>query len=284
MQTARADLHGQEVAYVEIPGSGPLLLLVHGVGSSRRTWEPVLRLLEQRGAHVIALDLPGHGESAKGRRDYSLGALASTVRDLMDHLGERRAVLVGHSLGGGVSLQFAYQYPERIEGLVLVASGGLGREASPLLRAASLPGAELVIPLIAHPRAVAAVTYANRLLRHVRGGVAPLSDDSLVTLRELSDAETRAAFLATLRSVVDVSGQRVSAVGRLASAAHLPTLLVWGDRDPIIPWHHGREAVEQMAGSRLVIFPGAGHEPQLHDPERFAALLIEHAARVSPAA
>jgi pimeloyl-ACP methyl ester carboxylesterase len=280
VRVERAELHGQVVAYAEIPGPGPVLVLLHGIGSSRRTWEPVLRLLEQRAVHAVALDLPGHGESGKGRRDYSLGALASTVRDLMDHLGEERAVLVGHSLGGGISLQFAYQYPQRIEGLVLVASGGLGSDASMLLRAASLPGAEVVIPLLAHPHMVGAVTVVNGVLAHLRGGIAPLSDDSLITLRDLADADTRAAFLATLRSVIDLSGQRVSAVSHLDRAAHLPILLVWGDRDPIIPWQHGQEASELMAGSRLVIFPGAGHEPHLHDPERFATLLVEHAARV----
>ena len=276
MPDGRAVLHGQEIACVEVEGTGPLLLLLHGVGSSRRTWDTVLPLLADRGAHVLALDLPGHGTSDKGRGDYSLGALASTVRDLMEHLGHERAVLVGHSLGGGIALQFAYQYPDRCQGLVLVASGGLGREASPILRAASLPGAELVIPVIAHPRVVSAIALVGRVLAQVRGDGLALSDDTVRTLRELSDAEMRGAFLATLRSVIDVSGQRVSAVAKLSAAAHLPTLLVWGDRDPIIPCEHGHRTVEQMPGARLVVFRGARHEPHLYDPQRFAALLLEH--------
>ena len=282
MVGGRAVLNDQEVAYVEIDGSGPVLLLVHGIGGSLTAWDHVLPLLAQRGAHVVALDLPGHGQSGKGHGDYSLGALACTVRDLMDHLGLERVVLVGHSLGGGIAMQFAYQFPERCEGLVLVASGGLGREASAFLRAASLPGSEVVIRALAHPRTVAAIATYGRLLGRVRGRELDLSsDDGLTTLRDLRDPDTRAAFLATLRSVVDSSGQRVSAVGKLSAAAHLPTLLIWGDLDPIIPCEHGRQTAEQLPSSRLVTFPGAGHEPHRFDPERFADLLLEHARLVA---
>jgi pimeloyl-ACP methyl ester carboxylesterase len=273
----RVVLHGQELAYRECEGSGPLLVLVHGVGSNSSTWDPVLPPLVAAGASVLTLDLPGHGSSSKERGDYSLGSLASSVRDLLEHLGHERCVLVGHSLGGGVALQFAYQFPQRLEGLVLVASGGLGREAFPLLRAASLPGAELVLPLIAHPRTVGAVAAVGRVLSFLRLGGTLLSEESLTTVRELGDPATRTAFLATLRGVVDISGQRVSAVSKLPAASHLPTLLVWGDRDPIIPIAHGREALALLPNARLVVFPGAGHEPYRHDPERFAALLLDHA-------
>jgi pimeloyl-ACP methyl ester carboxylesterase len=226
------------------------------------------------------VDLPGHGGSAKERGDYSLGALASTLRDLLDHLGYAGCILVGHSLGGGVAMQFAYQFPERCDGLVLVASGGLGREASPFLRAASLPGAEFVLPLIAHPRTLGAVAAAGRWLGALHRTGPMVADESLSTLRELGDPATRAAFLATLRGVVDITGQRVSAVGKLPAASHLPTLLVWGDHDPIIPIAHGRATVELLPQGRLVVFPGAGHEPHRHDPERFAQLVLDHPARL----
>jgi len=280
----RAVLNDQEIAYVEIAGSGPVLLLLHGIGGSLTAWDSVLPRLAQAGAHVVALDLPGHGESGKGHGDYSLGSLACTVRDLMDHLGLDRVILVGHSLGGGIAMQFAYQFPERVEGLVLVASGGLGREASVFLRAASLPGAELVIRALAHPRTVSAIAAYGKVAGRIRGRELELSsDDGLTTLRDLRDPETRTAFLATLRSVVDVSGQRVSAVGKLSAASHLPTLLIWGDLDPIIPCEHGRQTVEQLPGGRLVMFPGAGHEPHRFDPERFADLLLEHAGVVGAA-
>ena len=277
-------LHGLEVAYAAYPGSGAdessPLVLVHGVGSTSATWDLVLPRLIEAGVAAVTLDLPGHGRSSKERGDYSLGALASTVRDLLDHLGHERCILVGHSLGGGIAMQFAYQFPHRTSGLVLVASGGLGREASPLLRAATLPGSELVLPLVAHPRTVRALAASGRVLGFLRGSGPLLDSESLSTLHELGDPATRAAFLATLRGVVDVWGQRVSAVSKLPAASHLPTVLVWGDRDPIIPIEHGRGAADLLPNGRLVVFPGAGHEPHRYDPARFADLLLEHAAQV----
>jgi pimeloyl-ACP methyl ester carboxylesterase len=138
-------IHGRQVAFRDYPGGGVPLLLLHGVGSTADSWEPAAAELAQSGTRVIVLDLPGHGRSSKESGDYSLGALASTLRDLMDHLDVPRAILVGHSLGGGIALQFSYQFPHRCAGLVLVASGGLGTEANFALRAATLPGAGVVM-------------------------------------------------------------------------------------------------------------------------------------------
>jgi pimeloyl-ACP methyl ester carboxylesterase len=282
---SRAVLNDQEISYVEIDGEGPVLLLLHGIGSSLRGWESVLPLLAAQGAHVVALDLPGHGGSGASHGDYSLGSLACTVRDLMDHLGLDRVILVGHSLGGGIAMQFTYQFPERVDGLVLVSSGGLGREASPFLRAASLPGSHVVISALSHPRTLATIaTYTRVSDRIMRRRGDDRDGDGLDVLRDLRDPQTRTAFLATLRSVVDVSGQRVSAVGKLSTAADLPTLLIWGDLDPIIPYEHGLRTVEHIPSARLVTFPGAAHEPHRFDPERFATLLVEHAGRVAEAA
>jgi len=281
--TQRVSLHGQEIAYEEAPGSGPVLVLIHGIGSNSATWDTVVPLLVEAGAHVVRVDLPGHGSSGKGRGDYSLGAIASTMRDLLDALGHERAVLVGHSLGGGVAMQFAYQFPQRCQGLVLVASGGLGREASLPLRAATLPGAGLVLPLITHERALVGMSWLGQALAVV--GIRPhvLTEDAVHALRDLSDPDVQKAFLATLRSVVDVSGQRVSALSKLPATAHIPTLLVWGDQDPILPIQHGRDANALISGSRLVVFPGAGHEPHRHDPERFAELLLQQRLAGDPA-
>jgi pimeloyl-ACP methyl ester carboxylesterase len=268
-------LHGQQVAYRQVGDEGPLLVLVHGVGQSSATWDAVLDRLGTGGHQVVAIDLPGHGRSSKDRGDYSLGSLASTIRDLLDALGHERCVVVGHSLGGGVALQFAYQFPQRCDGLVLVASGGLGPEAFAPLRAATLPGAELVLPLITHRRTMAVLTWVGTALSLV--GIRPevLSPEALGTLGELADPPSRMAFLATIRGVVDVSGQRVSAVGKLPAAAHLPLLMVWGDRDRVIPLQHGVSAKELLPSSRLVVFPGAGHEPHRFDPLRFVDLLLE---------
>ncbi len=266
-------LHGQEVAHRQWVGEGTPLVLVHGIGASSSTWDPVVDRLAETGRTVITLDLPGHGRSSKEPGDYSLGALASIVRDLLDHLAVTRAVVVGHSLGGGVAMQFAYQFPERVDGLVLVASGGLGEETFPLLRAATLPGAEIVLPLITHPRTLAAMGAVGGVLSRVGLNPEFVSADAVRTLRELDEPQARNAFLATLRGVVDFRGQRVSAVSKLSSASGVPTLLIWGDRDPVIPVDHGVRAHELLPDSRLVVFPGAGHEPHRFDPERFAELV-----------
>ena len=136
-------LHGREVAYLGA-GDGPVLLLIHGMAGTCENWHEVIEPLAQNHT-VIAPDLPGHGVSAGGPGDYSLGNLAAGLRDLLLVLGHDRATLVGHSLGGGIAMQFAYQFPEMVDRLVLVSSGGLGLEVSPVLRAAALPGADLFI-------------------------------------------------------------------------------------------------------------------------------------------
>ena len=274
-------LHGHRVRYLQA-GDGPVLAFIHGITSSADTWLPAMAGL-CRGHTVIALDLLGHGASAKPRGDYSLGAYASGVRDLLASLGHDRLTVVGHSLGGGVALQFAYQFPERTERLVLVSSGGLGREVSILLRAAALPGAELVLPFLVPGwlgRAVGGLGWlGGRVGLRARQDVAELVRGFL----SLGDAEARAAFLHTLRAVIDPGGQRVSGHDRLYLAANLPTLLVWGERDPIIPAAHGIAAHAAMPGSQLEIFAGAGHFPHLDDPVRFTELLREFVDATEPA-
>src|SRR3954447_17852292 len=162
------ELHGHRVAY-RCAGSGPAIVLVHGITSTSATWERVMPYLATRFT-VIAPDLIGHGESAKPRGDYSLGAYASGVRDLMVALGHESATYVGHSLGGGVVMQLAYQFAERCERLVLVDSGGLGRELNLLLRAATLPGAEFVLPVLVNSRLIGAGQAIGRMLDRVGFG------------------------------------------------------------------------------------------------------------------
>ena len=143
MEIKTESIHGSEITFAHA-GKGPVLLLIHGMGGNFRNWESVIGPLARHHT-VIAPDLPGHGESEAGHGDYSLGSFASILRDLLLRLGHERATLVGHSLGGGVAMQFAYQFPEMVERLVLVSSGGLGPEVSPILRAATLPGAGIFI-------------------------------------------------------------------------------------------------------------------------------------------
>ncbi len=274
-------LHGHRVRYL-MAGEGPPVVLIHGITSTADTWAPAMAGL-CREHTVIAPDLLGHGASAKPRGDYSLGAYASGVRDLLAALGHDRVTVVGHSLGGGVAMQFAYQFPERTERLGLVASGGLGREVNLLLRAAALPGAELVLPLLVPSwlgAAVAKVGWAGSRL-----GLRPQLDlgEILRGFLSLNDASARAAFLHTLRAVIDPGGQRVNGHDRLYLAANLPTLLVWGERDPIIPVAHGRAAHASMPGSRLEVFDASGHFPHLDDPVRFTNVMWDFLTTTEPA-
>ncbi|MEA2188544.1 MAG: hypothetical protein QOK16_3555, partial [Solirubrobacteraceae bacterium] len=250
-------LHGHRVSY-RLGGDGPLLLLLHGITNSSASWEPVLPLLE-RHFTVLAPDLLGHGDSAKPRGDYSLGAAASLMRDLMLVLGFERATVAGHSLGGGIAMQMAYQFPERIERLVLVGSGGLGHQVTPLLRAVALPGSELVLPLLASLPLLSAGAAIGRWLAGIGLRVGSDLAEMATGLTTLNDIESRRAFVHTARSVIDISGQRVSAIDKLYLAEAVPTLLVWGEQDPIIPARHGVRAHKLMPGSQLELFPDAGH-------------------------
>jgi pimeloyl-ACP methyl ester carboxylesterase len=276
------ELHGHEVSY-RSAGSGPLILLVHGVTGSSEQWQPAMELLAERFT-VLAPDLLGHGRSAKPRGDYSLGAYAAGVRDMMLALGHRSATVVGHSLGGGIAMQFAYQFPERSERLVLVSSGGLGREVHPLLRAATLPGAEYVLPLLAHRSLRDAGAAVAGALQRVGLRAGPDLAEIARGYGSLSDEGARAAFLHTLRAVIDPSGQRVDATDRLYLATELPSLIVWGARDPVIPVSHAEIAHEGMPGSRIEIFDDSGHFPQLDQPLRFARLLQRFVESTEPAA
>jgi pimeloyl-ACP methyl ester carboxylesterase len=256
------------------------VVLLHGIAGTSATWDEVIPALAARHT-VIAPDLLGHGESAKPHGDYSLGAYANVVRDLLEALGMGRATIVGHSLGGGIAMQFAYQFIERCERLVLVSSGGLGREVHPLLRAAALPGAEAVLPWLssAGSRGVGALIRGMSRLG-IRAG--PDLDETWRSFASLEEPAARRAFIQTVRGVMDLGGQRVSANERLYLAEGLPTLIVWGEKDPLIPVRHAREAHERMAGSRLEIFPDAGHFPYRDDPERFVSVLLDFIGATRP--
>jgi pimeloyl-ACP methyl ester carboxylesterase len=275
-------LHGHRVAYRQA-GSGPVVVLIHGITSDSSTWRRVLPYLARRFT-VIAPDLAGHGGSAKPKGDYSLGAHASGVRDVLLALGHDRATFVGHSLGGGIAMQISYQFPERCERLVLVDSGGLGRDVSLLLRAATLPGSEFVLPLLSASR----LLDAGRLVGSALGRLGLRAGTDVEEMARghatLADGEARAAFVHTLRSVVEPGGQRIDASNRLYLAQHLPLLLVWGERDSLIPVSHGHAAHEHVPGSRLEVFADSGHFPQLDEPERFLDVLVDFMDSTEPAA
>ena len=267
------ELHGRRVVY-RIAGDGPAVVLVHGMLNSSSHWQSVALDLADHYT-VIAPDLIGHGDSAAPRGDYSLGAHAASIRDLLTALGVERATLVGHSLGGGVAMQFFYQFPARVERLVLISSGGLGHEVSPMLRTAALPGMSSVLSLAAHPRLLDALWGVGRLLRDrgVRHGA--YVQAAARALRPLERPQAREAFLQTLRAVIDVRGQRVSATDRLYLLESMPTMIVWGERDNTIPLEHGRRAHEATPHSRFHVVPGAAHFPHLEAPDALAAVLRE---------
>ncbi|MEU6053881.1 alpha/beta fold hydrolase [Streptomyces xanthochromogenes] len=274
-------VHGYRRAY-RTAGQGPPVVLIHGIGDSSATWAGLIPGLARRYT-VLAPDLLGHGASDKPRADYSVAAYANGLRDLLGVLGIERATLVGHSLGGGVAMQFAYQYPELAERLVLVGAGGVGREVNPVLRAATLPGAELILALLGRPamrRPTRLVIELMRLLGTDLGQDAP---DLLGLVDALPDARSRSVFVRTLRAVVDPHGQVVTMLDRCYLTAGMPTLLIWGSRDSVVPPSHGHRAHAAMPGSRLEIFDGAGHFPFHQDPARFLALVEDFIETTPPA-
>lgn len=275
------DLHGHRLVCF-VGGEGPAVLLVHGITSSAATWRWAARRLAQ-GHTVIAPDLPGHGESDNPPGDYSLGAYAATLRDLLALLDVPRATVVGHSLGGGIALQTAYLFPELIERLVLVSSGGLGTDVHPLLRAATLPGSELVLPVLTAPRVLATGDAVGRGLNRMGLRLPRQVAEIWQGLRHLQAPAAREAFVRTARAVIGPAGQTVSALNRLYLAEAVPTLLVWGEADRVIPAAHGRAAAELMPGSRLELFERSGHFPHQDEPQRFARVLSEFIATTHPA-
>jgi pimeloyl-ACP methyl ester carboxylesterase len=267
------ELHGHRVIY-RMAGDGPPVVLVHGMVNSSKHWERVALRLADRYT-VVAPDLLGHGDSAAVRGDYSLGAHACSIRDLLATIGIERATIVGHSLGGGIAMQFFYQFPQRVERLSLISSGGLGHEVSPMLRGAALPGAAAGIWLVANRRVRSAIEQTGERMR-ARGSRKGIYLQALGrAMRPLQEAAARHAFLQTLRAVIDARGQRVSAVDRLYLLGELPTLIVWGERDHTIPMQHGLAAHELIPNSRFVTLPKAAHFPHLEDPEGLADALLD---------
>ena len=284
LEKRTVQIHGHEVAYRiggPDPADGaPVLLLIHGMAGSSGTWNEVAPSLTERYT-VIAPDLLGHGDSAKPRHDYSLGSFASSLRDLMVALRIPRATLVGQSLGGGVAMQFAYQHPERCERLVLVCSGGLGGEVSWMLRALTLPGAEYVMPVL-FPSFARDWGEAVRRRLGAIGVRAPHLEQEWRSYASLTGPETRQAFVKTLRAVVDIGGQAVSAHDRLYLTELMPTLIMWGVHDRIIPVSHAAAAHEAMPGSELVLFDHSGHFPHVEEPIRFLHVLTDFLDRRPP--
>jgi pimeloyl-ACP methyl ester carboxylesterase len=274
-------VHGYRRAY-RMMGSGPALLLIHGIGDNSTSWRPLMPELAERFT-VIAPDLLGHGNSDKPRGDYSVGGFANGMRDLLSVLGIQRVTVVGHSLGGGVAAQFAYQYPERCERLVLVATGGIGRGVTPFLRLATAPMAELAMPVLRMPLARVYTRIGLELLRLSGHDLGLDSRELNRVFDALPDVEARMAFSRTIRAAVDWRGQAITMLDRSYLTDAMPVQLIWGDRDAVIPVRHAHLAHESMPGSRLEVFAGAGHFVHLSDPERFLRVLLAFIDETEPA-
>jgi pimeloyl-ACP methyl ester carboxylesterase len=268
------EVHGHARAF-RVLGNGPALLLLHGIGSDGTTWDAVTPLLAQRFT-VVVPDLLGHGRSAKPRADYSIGGYANGMRDLLSILDIDRVTVIGHSFGGGVAMQFAYQFPERTDRLVLVAGGGLGPQVSIALRALTLPGASAAVWLSQLPPSRLALTALHAAARRVTPPALGADlDEALTVYTALREPGAQAAFLHVLRHVVDWRGQLITMRDRAYLAEGLPTLIIWGDQDHVLPVEHAHVAAKLMPGSSSVVLPGVGHCPHRQAPAEFARLVTE---------
>lgn len=277
------ELHKDILRYVDT-GEGPPVVLVHGLLGSHQSWTGQIERLSER-YRVIAPDLFGHGSSDKPSGDYSLSSHAATIRDLLDHLGIDSAPMVGHSLGGGIVMQTVYLFPERVDRLALVSSGGLGPEVSLLLKAATLPGSELVLPILAsdwvRKNTENVVGQLNRWGLPIRPGKS--LSETWRSFQTVADKGSREAFLASTRAVVGPRGQTVSAKQHFEKFDTMASLLVWGGKDRMIPASHADNIRREVPNSRVEIFSGAGHFPQLDEPDLFYRILDDFLTPTRPA-
>lgn len=276
-------IHGYRRAF-RIAGSGPAILLIHGIGDNSTTWSSVQTQLAQRFT-VIAPDLLGHGKSDKPRADYSVAAYANGMRDLLSVLNIDSVTVVGHSLGGGVAMQFAYQFPQLVDRLILVGAGGVTKDVNIALRIASLPMGTEALALLRLPLVLPALQVIGRFGGHLLGstGVGRDIPNMLRILADLPEPTASSAFARTLRAVVDWRGQVVTMLDRCYLTQSVPVQLIWGSLDSVIPASHAELAHAAMPGSRLELFEGSGHFPFHDDPERFVEVVENFIETTEPA-
>jgi pimeloyl-ACP methyl ester carboxylesterase len=276
-------IHGYRRAY-RVAGSGPAILLIHGIGDNSTTWSTVQSKLAQRFT-VIAPDLLGHGKSDKPRADYSVAAYANGMRDLLSVLDIDRVTVVGHSLGGGVAMQFAYQFPQLVDRLILVGAGGVTKDVNVALRIASLPMGSEALALLRLPFVLPTVQMVGRVAGAIVGssGLGRDIPQMLRILEDLPEPTASSAFARTLRAVVDWRGQVVTMLDRCYLTQSVPVQLIWGSGDSVIPVSHAQMAHAAMPGSQLEIFDGSGHFPFHDDPDRFVEVVEKFIDSTEPA-
>lgn len=279
-------IHGYRRAF-RMAGEGPAILLLHGIGDDSSTWSEIIPHLAKNYT-VIAPDLLGHGRSDKPRADYSAAAYANGMRDLLSTLDVGHVTVVGHSLGGGVAMQFAYQFPQMVDRMILVSSGGVTKEVHPAFRLATMPVTNEALRLLRIPGAMPLIRVIGSALATLHG--TPLrpgailhdTPDLVRILSSLADPTAREAYLRTLRSAVDWRGQVITMLDRCYLTENLPVQLIWGDHDSVIPVGHGRLAHAAMPGSRFDVFPGVGHFPFRDDPMRFLQVVEDFLTSTAP--
>ncbi|MGI9252878.1 MAG: alpha/beta fold hydrolase, partial [Thermomicrobiales bacterium] len=232
------------------------IVFVHGLGGSQTTWTTVLGEFVGE-ARVAALDLPGHGLSDKPDSKtfpYTIDALADAVGDAIAELGLAPAVIVGHSLGGAVAMHLAHKRPKAVSGLVLIASAGLGKEISGQLL--DLVEAE---PTPAEARGMLELFFEDKKLILDRG----VNDMHQARLQPGADAAMKSISTA----VFSRDGQ-ISGLDDRLEDVNVPTLIVWGAFDRVVPVGHAARAAERIKGSWLEVMSGIGHVPQVEAPAR----------------
>ena len=274
-------IHGHRRAYVRA-GSGPVVLLLHGLGCDHTTWDTVIESLSRRYT-VIAPDLLGHGQSDKPRADYSVGGYANGMRDLLTVLGIDKVTVIGHSFGGGVAMQFAYQFPERTERLMLVSSGGLGPEVTPAIRAITTPGFHEVMGVLTLPGVRHLGIAGLRSLSALGWKSTRDFDEVAEVFDTFKDPAARHAIRHVVRAVVDWHGQIVTMADRAYLTEEMPMWVVWGRDDRVIPVRHASYAAKFAPSSRVEVIADAGHFPHKDHPYRFSRIVHDFIRSTEPA-
>ena len=278
-------IHGHKRAYVLAGrpiGTAPVLLLLHGLACDHHDWDPVIPALTEKYT-VLAPDLLGHGESDKPRADYTLGGYANGMRDLLTVLGIDKVTVVGHSFGGGVAMQFAYQYPERTERLMLVDPGGLGPEVTILIKAIGLPVFEPVAAILTLPGLRQLNVGLLKALVPFGGAATRDLGEVAAILDSFKDPAKRAAIHHLVSAVIDWRGQVVTMRDRAYLTESMPLAIVWGKDDRVIPATHAVAAAAIAPKAQVTVISDAGHFPHRDHPERFVELLDDFVAGTRPA-
>ena len=273
-------VHGHRRAFVKV-GRGPALLLLHGLACDHTTWNPVIDRLARRYT-VIAPDLLGHGLSDKPRADYTLGGYANGMRDLLTLLGIDKVTVIGHSFGGGVAMQFAYQFPERTQRMMLVAPGGLGPEVTPLIKLIQAPGWEPAMGLLTQPGIRHAWTAALRAAGKVDSRYTRDLPEIADIVDSWRDRRTRFAIRHLVRAVIDWKGQIVTMTDRAYLTEAMPLAVVWGRDDQVLPVGHAANVAALAPRARVELIEDSGHFPQRDHPEQFVRI-VDSFMRQEPA-